>query len=74
MLTKDNFTLEHIQEIHGNTNVDQLLLERSIYALGLLEALVRVGMPFIFKGGTSLMLLLEKHALLAKSCKSRHVF
>ena len=51
MLTKDNFTLEHIQEIHGNTNVDPLLLERSIYAFGLLEALVRVGMPFIFKVG-----------------------
>jgi hypothetical protein len=34
-------------------------LERSIYALGLLEALARVGLPFIFKGGTCLQLLLE---------------
>ena len=34
-------------------------MERSIYALGLLEALVTVGLPFVFKGGTSLTLLLK---------------
>ena len=31
-----------------------------MYAFGLLEAITRVGMPFIFKGGTCLMLLLER--------------
>lgn len=30
-----------------------------MFAFGLLEALVRVGMPFIFKGGSSLLLLLD---------------
>lgn len=59
MLTKDNFTLEHVMELKKNRMVDSFILERSIYAFGLLEALCRVNMPFIFKGGTSLMLLLE---------------
>ncbi len=60
MLTKENFTLEHVAELKKNRMVDSFILERSIYAFGLLEALCRVGMPFIFKGGTSLMLLLNK--------------
>ena len=60
MLTKDNFTLEHVLELKKNRMVDSFILERSIYAFGLLEALCRVNMPFIFKGGTSLMLLLEQ--------------
>lgn len=59
MLTKDNYTLEHINELRKNKNTDTFILERSIYAFGLLEALCKVKMPFIFKGGTSLMLLLE---------------
>ena len=59
MLTKDNYTLEHINELRKNKNTDTFILERCIYAFGLLEALCKVKMPFIFKGGTSLMLLLE---------------
>lgn len=35
-------------------------MERSVYAFGLLEALVKAELPFIFKGGTALMLLLNK--------------
>ena len=54
MLKKENFTLEHILELKENKAVDNFILERSIYAFGLLEALCRVDMPFIFKGGTSL--------------------
>ncbi|MCF0133903.1 MAG: nucleotidyl transferase AbiEii/AbiGii toxin family protein [Blautia sp.] len=60
MLTKDNFTLEHVLELKKNRTVDSFILERCIYAFGLLEALCRVKMPFIFKGGTSLILLLEQ--------------
>ncbi len=60
MINKDSFSMEHIESIVRNKKVDIVLLERSIYAFGLLEALVRVGLPFIFKGGTSLMLLLDK--------------
>ena len=54
------FTREHIEKIRSGYNVHNSILERSIFALALLEALARVGMPFIFKGGTSLLLLLEK--------------
>ena len=60
MINIKSFSMEHIESIKNNKKVDINLLERSIYAFGLLEALVRVGLPFIFKGGTSLMLLLDK--------------
>lgn len=60
MIKGTNFSLEHMRDIQRESPVDVSILERSIYALALLEALARVGMPFIFKGGTSLLLLLEK--------------
>lgn len=60
MIVHESFSRSHIQKIRGNYPVDNLILERSIFALALLEALVRVGMPFIFKGGTSLLLPLGK--------------
>ena len=59
MLMKENFGIEHIYELRENSRCDPAILERSIYAFGLLESLARVNMPFIFKGGTSLMLLLK---------------
>ncbi len=59
MLLQKNFTEEHIRELQKNSHRDPVLLERTIYAFGLLEALRKVGMPFIFKGGTCLMLLME---------------
>lgn len=59
MLTKDNFTEEHIRELQNQSKCDPSILERTIFAFGLLEALTKAGMPFIFKGGSSLMLLLE---------------
>lgn len=52
--------MEHVMKLKKNRMVDSFILERSIYAFGLLEALCRVDMPFIFKGGTSLMLLLDQ--------------
>jgi len=60
MLSKENFTKDYIERLRKQNRLDPMLLERTIYAFGLLEALARVGMPFIFKGGTSLMLLLNK--------------
>ena len=60
MLTRDNFTEERIRELQNNSKRDPALIERTIYAFGLLEAIARVGMPFIFKGGTCLMLLLKQ--------------
>ncbi|MBQ9663313.1 MAG: nucleotidyl transferase AbiEii/AbiGii toxin family protein [Oscillospiraceae bacterium] len=59
MLLRENFTEEHIRELQKTSRRDPILLERTVYAFGLLEALARVGMPFVFKGGTCLMLLLE---------------
>lgn len=59
MLKQENFREEHIRELQNKSRRDPVLLERAVYAFGLLEALARVGMPFIFKGGTCLMLLME---------------
>ncbi|WP_029200558.1 nucleotidyl transferase AbiEii/AbiGii toxin family protein [Oribacterium sp. NK2B42] len=59
MILEQNFSLEHIEDVRGSKKVDKTILERCIYALGLLEALARVGLPFIFKGGTCLILLLD---------------
>ena len=42
-----------------NPSVDLQLLEKTIGALYLLENLVSEGLKFIFKGGTSLVLLLN---------------
>lgn len=60
MIDKRSFKKEHIDEIKElYPTLDQALIERCIFALGLLEALIHVGLPFVFKGGTSLMLLLK---------------
>lgn len=60
MLLQENYTAEHIEELRKSTGSDPSILERTVFAFGLLEALSRVGMPFIFKGGTSLLLLLNR--------------
>lgn len=59
MLSREMYSSEYIQELHKRTNNDPALLERVIYAFGLLEAIRKVGLPFCFKGGTALMLLLD---------------
>ena len=59
MIDPRSYTLEHMEALRSGTRVDWQILERSIFALGLLEALARVGTPMCFKGGSSLMLLLK---------------
>ncbi|MBO5568085.1 MAG: nucleotidyl transferase AbiEii/AbiGii toxin family protein [Clostridia bacterium] len=59
MITRDNYAEEHIRELQAASKGDPGLIERTLYAFGLLEALRKVGMDFIFKGGTSLLLLLS---------------
>lgn len=59
MLSHEIYELEYIRKLQKQYRKDPTLLERVMFAFGLLEALVKVGMPFIFKGGTSLMLLTE---------------
>ena len=61
MIDNKSFTKEHIDTIKQKyPHLDQFIIERTIFAFGLLEALVRADLPFIFKGGTSLILLLNK--------------
>ena len=61
MILKESFSIEHINQIKAKyPSLDKQLIERTIFALGLLESLVKVKMPFVFKGGTALMLLLKK--------------
>lgn len=45
--------------------VDPTILEKTIYALELVGSLVNEGLEFIFKGGTSLLLLLPEHKRLS---------
>lgn len=50
MITKENYSEEHIRLLQGGTRKDPLLVERALFAFGLLEALAQVGMKFTFKG------------------------
>lgn len=59
MIKKETFTLENIQRIQKEYKVDPELAQRTVFALGLVEALRKVDLPFIFKGGSSLMLLFD---------------
>ena len=60
MLKKNIFTVEHIRKLQMDTRCDPSLLERVVYAFGLLEALSLTGLDFVFKGGTCLILLLPE--------------
>ena len=59
MIKPKTFTLEHIKWIQKFYKVDPELAQRAIFALGLVEALTKSGLKFIFKGGSSLMLLFD---------------
>lgn len=60
MIDKIIFSKEYILSMNEKYKVDPSIIERSIYALGLVEALVNTGLNFIFKGGSSMMVLLDK--------------
>ena len=60
MIDKENITIDWINKVSKeNRNADKILVEKVIRALLLLEGLVKEKLPFIFKGGTALMLLLD---------------
>ena len=60
MIDKKSRTIEWITEIAKQLKIyDVALAEKTIRAFSLLEALVLSGCPFIFKGGSSLMLHLN---------------
>ncbi len=57
MIDRGKFTLDWITKISKeNRNADKILVEKVIHALLLLEGLVKQKIPFVFKGGTALML------------------
>lgn len=60
MLLRENYSAEHIAKLRKETGADPSILERTVFAFGLLEAIRSVDMPFIFKGGTSLLVLLNE--------------
>ncbi|MHA8060385.1 nucleotidyl transferase AbiEii/AbiGii toxin family protein [Aquirufa beregesia] len=52
--------LEHFKKQKDHKRIDKIILEKMIYALHLLERLKANGLEFVFKGGTSLVLLLKE--------------
>ncbi|MDE6836043.1 MAG: nucleotidyl transferase AbiEii/AbiGii toxin family protein [Muribaculaceae bacterium] len=62
MIDPESRTLEWINEIHSkHSKLDKSLIEKSIRAFSLLESLVLSGCPFVFKGGTCVMLHLDSN-------------
>ncbi|MCI5453100.1 nucleotidyl transferase AbiEii/AbiGii toxin family protein, partial [bacterium] len=60
MIDKKSFDKEFIElQIKKYPYVDPAKMETTIFAFGLLDELIKNGLPFIFKGGTSLLLLLD---------------
>ena len=55
-----NFSLEHINALQAETHAQGAIIERTLFAFGLLEAITRTGLDFIFKGGSCLMVLLKE--------------
>jgi len=60
MIIRENYEEEHIRELQSKSRRDPQLIERALYAMGLIEALTKTGMKFIFKGGSCLMVLLPR--------------
>jgi hypothetical protein len=52
--------LERFKNQNDHRRIDKIILEKMIYALHLLERLKNNGLAFVFKGGTSLVLLLKE--------------
>ena len=59
MIIPENYLLEHIDGLAKKYGSDRFIAERAMYAFGLLEAISRTGLKFVFKGGSCLMLLLD---------------
>ena len=61
MINPESRTQEWIESLRTQYPYikDASLLEKTIRAFSLLESLARSGCPFIFKGGTALMLHLD---------------
>lgn len=57
MIKREEITIDWINKVSkNNRKADKILIEKVIQALLLLEGLVKLKLPFVFKGGTALML------------------
>ena len=52
--------LDQFKKQKDHKRIDKIILEKMIHALYLLERLKANGLDFVFKGGTSLVLLLKE--------------
>src|SRR6056297_914147 len=60
MIDQQKISIEWINKVsRANRKADKILVEKVIRALLLLEGLVKQKLPFVFKGGTALMLHLN---------------
>ena len=59
MISIESFFDSNIKRVCEEYKTPYELTQRAIYALWLVEALRKVGLDFIFKGGSSMMLLFE---------------
>ena len=60
MISTKTLDIDWINKVSAeNRKADKILVEKVIHALFLLEGLVKNKIEFVFKGGTSLMLLLN---------------
>lgn len=60
MISENSLQLEWINSKQQEFKADPLIIEKVIRALVLLEELQKAGLSFIFKGGTSLMLMIQE--------------
>lgn len=63
MIDNKSFTKEWLDSFRGkkeHKSINVTILEKMVHALSLLEHLKKAGLDFVFKGGTSLVLLLEE--------------
>ncbi|MBS0537002.1 MAG: nucleotidyl transferase AbiEii/AbiGii toxin family protein, partial [Proteobacteria bacterium] len=59
MIKQEFFTREKLKQSSQSLRVDPGILEKAVHALALLGHLAESGLPFVFKGGTSLLLHLD---------------
>lgn len=61
MIDKASLSAEWLAEKRKQYKKDPGIMESMIHAMYLLDQLILTGLDFLFKGGTSLVLLVEKH-------------
>ena len=60
MINRKEISTDWINKVSkDNRNADKILIEKVIRALLLVEGLAKLKLPFVFKGGTALMLHLN---------------